>query len=124
MIFVDKNMGGIPPEVHSKLSAALSKCEQFNSNEELQSFFKSHLQLSLWANSLPQANNTDQLVIQVISFLVDKYHVDTNENRLVILVRLLCDRVVPVDSWHSTLSKLEKELSKQLNIVDNKISFN
>jgi ABC-type branched-subunit amino acid transport system substrate-binding protein len=137
MIFVNKNMGGIPHELHSKLSVVLSKCEQFYTNQELQSFFKGHRQLSCWADSLPQPNNTQQRVIQVMSFLVDKYRIDTNENGLVILVRLLCSSFKPPDSRHSALSQLEKELNKQLNIVelekernkqpnivDNKISFN
>lgn len=115
-------MRGISPELYSKLSASLSRCEQFNSNEELQSFFNGHSQLSLWANSLPQGINTDQRVTHVIGFLVGKYH--TNKNGLVILVRLLCETFDPKDSRHSTLSKLEKELNKQLNSVDNKTSFN
>jgi predicted MPP superfamily phosphohydrolase len=113
--FTNNDMPGIPDQLYNRLSKALSKCEQFESNEELRSLFKGYALLSPWANSLPQANSTAQRVTQVIAFLVERYRNDSKENVLVILVRLLSDTIDPVDSRHQTLSELADELNILLN---------
>ncbi|MEG4022516.1 metallophosphoesterase [Microcoleus sp. S13C4] len=113
--FVNNDMPGIPAQLYNRLSEALSKCAQFESNEELRSLFKGYDPLSPWANSLPQANNTAQRLTQVIAFLVDQYRYDTKENVLIILVRLLSNIIDPVDSRHQTLSELADELNIVLN---------
>ena len=117
--FANNHMPGIPAQLYKRLSEALSQCDQFKSNEELESFFSYDL-LSPWANSLPQANSTAQRVTRVISFLKDKYRSDTNENVLTILVRLLSNTIDPLDSRHHTLS----ELADELNIVLNRSGSN
>ncbi|MEG3836403.1 hypothetical protein [Microcoleus sp. Z1_C3] len=113
--FAKNNIPGIPAQLYNRLSEALSKCEQFESNEELRSLFKGYALLSPWANSLPQANSTAQRVTLVIAFLLNQYRRDTKENVLVVLVRLLSDTIDPVDSRHQTLS----ELADELNIIFN-----
>lgn len=109
--FENNDMPGIPAPLYKRLSEALSQCDQFESNEELRSLFKGYAILSPWANSLPQANSTAQRVTLVIGFLVEQYRYDTKENVLVILVRLLSQRIESVDSRHQTLSELADELS-------------
>lgn len=113
--FENNDMPGIPAPLYNRLSEALSKCDQFESNEELRSLFKGYALLSPWANSLPQANSTAQRLTLVIGFLVEQYRNDTKENVLVILVRLLSQTVDPVDSRHQTLSELADELNIFLN---------
>ena len=101
---------GIPDELRHQLYKALLECDQFETDQELQSFFKGQARLSPWANSLPEGKNTAQRVTLVIGFLVNRYRRDTNENVLVILVNSLSSTIDPADTRNQTLSELAEKL--------------
>ena len=101
---------GITDELRHQLYKALLECDQFETNQELKSFFKGQARLSPWANSLPEGKNTAQRVTLVIGFLVNRYRRDTNENVLVILVNSLSSTIDPADTRNQTLSELAEKL--------------
>jgi hypothetical protein len=102
---------GIPPEIYRRLRNALLDCEQFDSVERLRNFFRANASLTPWRDHW-QAGSPSEIVDDAIGYLNNKYRSDTNENALVILVRLLAESIDPADSRHQTLVDIARELSR------------
>jgi hypothetical protein len=105
---------GIPSEIYGKLRNSLSDCEQFDSVQQLRNFFRVNASLTPWRDHW-QAGSPSELVDDAIGYLNNKYRSDTNENALVILVRLLAESIDPTDSRHQTLVDIAQELSVVLS---------
>jgi hypothetical protein len=101
---------GITSEIYSKLRNSLLDCEQFDSVKRLRNFFRVNALLTPWRNHW-QAGSPSELVDDAIGYLKNKYRSDTNENALVILVRLLAESIDTGDSRHQTLLDIAQELS-------------
>ncbi|MEG4008235.1 serine protease [Microcoleus sp. Pol11C1] len=112
------NMPGIPPEIYARLYEALLDCDQFDDAGTLRKFFKGNAPLNPWRNSWQQGSPS-KLVEEVIGYLCEKRRDDTKENALVILVRLLANRIDSADSRHQILNKLAQELNSVLSDSNN-----
>ncbi|TFI50774.1 serine protease [Mastigocladus laminosus UU774] len=99
-------MPGIDPKTYSQLCEALLDCEQFDEAQRLRNFFKANAALRpwrhRWKNSSPR-----ELVEDAIGLLNDKHTSDTNENALIVLIRLLAN--IPENN-HQILIKLAEKL--------------
>ncbi|NEQ64359.1 MAG: hypothetical protein F6K21_02450 [Symploca sp. SIO2D2] len=111
---IKDDMAGVPIEIYNRLSEALLDCDQFDDAQTLRNFFKGHTPLRPWRHRW-QASSPPKLVEDAIGFLNDKYHSDTNENALVLLVRLLAKRIDKADARHRTLTELAQELDTVLS---------
>ncbi|MDF5726661.1 MAG: caspase family protein [Rhizonema sp. PD38] len=103
-------MPGIPPELHTRLRNALLECEQFASNDALQSVVSPYPPLKPWRFNLPQTNSIPSRVDAVIGYLVGKRRSDTQENALVLLLHLLSTLIDKEDERHHQLLNLAAEL--------------
>ncbi|MEZ2341485.1 serine protease [Microcoleus sp.] len=112
------NMSGIPPEINDRLYEALLDCDQFDDAGTLRKFFKGNAPLNPWRNHWQQGSPS-KLVEEAIGYLCDKHRDDTKENALVILVRLLANRIDSADSRHQILDKLAQELNSVLSGSNN-----
>ncbi|GET39958.1 hypothetical protein [Microseira wollei] len=112
------NMSGIPPEIYDRLYEALLDCDQFDDAGTLRKFFKGNAPLNPWRNHWQQGSPS-KLVEEAIGYLCDKHRDDTKENALVILVRLLANRIDSADSRHQILDKLAQELNSVLSGSNN-----
>jgi len=104
---------GIPPTMYSQLREALLDCGPFGNDSQLRSVF-AHAKLRPWRHNVPQAANPADRVDAVIAFLVEKQRADTKENALVLLLRVLSERLDPADECHQRLSRLVGELEGAL----------
>ena len=104
---------GIPPTMYSQLRKALLDCGPFGNDSQLRSVF-AHAKLRPWRHSVPQAANPADRVDAVIAFLVEKQRADTKENALVLLLRVLSERLDPADECHPRLTRLASELELAL----------
>jgi AAA-like domain len=108
-------MPGIPEELTNQLRESLLKCEEFQSNANLQSLFVNQ-SISPWKANCPEANDLSSRVDTVINYLVDK-HSDTQENALVLLLKVLNQRKDKGDRQHQKLvdlvNNLEEAIAKQ-----------
>jgi V8-like Glu-specific endopeptidase len=111
-------MSGIPPEIYDRLYEALLDCDQFDDAGTLRKFFKGNAPLNPWRNYWQQGSPSN-LVQEAIGYLCDKHRDDTKENALVILVRLLANRIDSADSRHQILDKLAQELNSVLSGSNN-----
>lgn len=119
-------MPGIPPEIGPRLRQALSDCAQFQSHDRLFNFFDANEPLKPWRDDLPEVNNRADRAERVIGFLVHQKRSDTQENVLLILLRLLKDQIDPIKPLHQTLSDLLQKLATVLSdsqTYSNVVSF-
>jgi hypothetical protein len=110
---LSSNMSGLPSEIKIRLTNALLDCDQFESIEKLRNLFKANALLTPWKSIVKGGSSPSELVGNAIGDLNTRFHTDTGENVLVILVRILADSIDPGDSHHRTL----KELAEELNVV-------
>jgi hypothetical protein len=106
---------GIPPTMYSQLREALLDCGPFGNDSQLRSVF-AHAKLRPWRHSVPQAANAADRVDAVIAFLVEKQRADTKENALVLLLRVLSERLDPADECHPRLARSADELELVLGV--------
>jgi len=99
--------------MYSQLREALLDCGPFENDSQLKSVF-AHAKLRPWRHSVPQAANPADRVDAVIAFLVEKQRAGTKENALVLLLRVLSERLDPADECHSRLDRLAGELELAL----------
>jgi len=107
-------MAGIPPTMYSQLREALLDCGPLASDGQLRAVF-AHPLLKPWRSSVPQAPNLAARADAVIAFLVEKRRADTKENALVLLLRVLAERLDPADECHPRLAELADELELALS---------
>jgi len=104
------NMPGIPPEIYPRLRQVLSDCDQFKSHGRLFDFFDANQPLKPWCDDLPEVDNRTERAERVMGLLVHEIRSDTQENVLLILLRLLKDQIDSIKPLHKTLSELLQEL--------------
>jgi len=109
----EKSRVGISSALHSKLRRALLDCGSLASNDQLSAVF-AHPLLKPWRNNVPQVPNRATRADAVIAFLVEKRRADTKENALVLLLRVLSERLDPADECHPRLARLADELEPAL----------
>jgi hypothetical protein len=80
-----------PSEIYRQLRQALSDCDQFKSHGRLFDFFDANEPLQPWCDDLPEVDNRAERAERVIGLLVNQFRSDTQENALLILLRLLKD---------------------------------
>jgi hypothetical protein len=114
---VSSDMSGLPSEIKIRLTNALLDCDQFQSIERLRTFFKVNALLTPWKFLVRGGSSPSELVENAIGDLNTRFHSDTEENVLVILVRLLADSIDPGDSHHQTLAELAEELNVVLHFL-------
>ncbi|WP_341731825.1 hypothetical protein [Microcoleus sp. EPA2] len=104
------------PKIYPRLRQALSDCAQFQSHDRLFNFFDANEPLKPWRDDLPEViNNRAERAERVIGFLVDQKRSDSQENVLLILLRLLKDQIDPIKPLYQTLSGLLQELNPLLS---------
>lgn len=104
---------GIPSPLYQQIRHALLDCCPLDTNAALRAVF-TDARISMWRNDLPEANNKTERAEQVISFLLHKRHNSGKENGLVLLIKVLSDRVSFQDECHRRLSKLASNLEQEL----------
>jgi hypothetical protein len=105
-------MAGIPSHLYRRLQALLLRSEAFESNAALRTLFVDQ-RLAPWRNQVPEATNRQGRVQALIAFLADRYNVQ-GQNALVLLLRVLRERVDPGDRLHHDLDTLAEALSAAL----------
>jgi hypothetical protein len=95
--------------MHKRVRETLLDCGPFEKDSQLRAVF-AHPKLRPWRHSLPQAGNPADRVDATIAFLVEKHRADTQENALVLLLRVLSERLDPGDECHHRLAALADEL--------------
>jgi hypothetical protein len=88
-------------------------CGPFGDDADLRAVF-AHAKLKPWLHSVPQAHNPAARVDRVVAFLIDKHRSDTKENALVLLLRVLSERLDVADECHQRLVALAAELERAL----------
>ncbi len=106
-------MAGIPSAMYNPLKQALLDCGPFESDAALRAIFVDD-RLKPWRDSLPQASNLAARAEAVMAFLVEKRRADTKENGLVLLLRVLSERLNPAAECHPRLAKLADDLERAL----------
>ncbi len=103
---------GILTNLYSQLRTVLLDCGSFATDRELKVIFVDK-RLSPWRNRLPQADNPSGRVESVIDFLHNQYN-DVEENVLVLLLRVLSERLDPGDACHQRLADLASEFEREV----------
>ena len=106
---------GLTSEIYRQLRQALSDCDQFKSHGRLFDFFDANEPLKPWCDDLPEVDNRTERAERIIGLLVNQFRSDTQENVLLILLRLLKDQINPIKPLHQTLSGLLQELAPLLS---------
>jgi hypothetical protein len=106
-----RNLSGILPDVNKRLRTTLLNCDVFASNTELRGVFVD-ARLSPWRNRVPEASSPASRVRAIINLLHYQYS-DTQENALVLLLRVLSDHIDPGDALHHQLIELADELEHE-----------
>lgn len=106
-------MSAIPAEILSRLYRTLLNCGPFNTDDMLRAVF-SDARLNAWYQHLPQAHNPDERIRLTVDFLRDRYNA-TQENALVLFLRVLSEQTSPNDACHQTLAQLADELVPMLS---------
>ena len=104
-------MPGIPSNVYNPLKRALLDCGPFERDDSLRAVFADD-RLKPWQQSLPQSSNPTGRAEAIIAFLADRRRADTNENALVLLLRVLSERRDPADECFPRLVRLAEELEE------------
>ncbi len=104
---------GILSNLYSQLHTILLNCGSFATDREMKVIFVDK-RLSPWQNRLPQADNPTGRVESIIDFLHNQ-HNDVDENALVLLLRVLHERLDPGDACHQRLVDLERAVLHDLD---------
>ncbi|GAB4537166.1 MAG: hypothetical protein Kow0063_23520 [Anaerolineae bacterium] len=104
-------MADISSGLHKRLRETLLDCGPFEDDSQLRAVF-AHPKLKPWRHSLPQASNPAGRVDATIDFLRERRRADTRENALVLLLRVLSERLDPGDECHLRLVELAGELAQ------------
>lgn len=105
------NTPGLPPHMYRNIQLLLEKCKEFTSDNTLRAVFVDS-RLAPWRNMLPQASGVTERVQNSISVLFDRYHSDTQDNALVLLLRVLAEQTDPGDALQPQLTRAADELAR------------
>ena len=109
----EEPMAGISSDMYRQLRKALLDCGPFGDDSQLRTIF-AHPKLRPWRHNVPQAPNPAARVDTAIDFLIERHRADTQENALVLFLRVLSDRLDPADECHPRLVKLADQLEDAL----------
>ncbi|NJN68337.1 MAG: CHAT domain-containing protein [Chloroflexaceae bacterium] len=104
-----KGTKGIPADLFQPLRETLLDCGPFASDRDIWEVF-SHERLRPWRNRLPQASSYEARVDAIIAFLAEQWRSDTGENVLVLLLRVLSEKVDRADACHDRLEEMADAL--------------
>ena len=85
-------MAGITSELHQQIRTVLLDCGPFDDNSQIRDLFTDS-RISPWRFSLPSRDNIIARVEAYIAFLASKHRADNGQNALVLLLRVLSDRL-------------------------------
>lgn len=102
-------MSSVPSKLYNQIRKALLDCGPFENYAQLKGIF-AHPKLKPWRHSVPQAPSSVGLVDATIDLLMEKRRADTQENALVLLLRVLSERLDPGDECHHRLSEMADQL--------------
>ena len=85
-------MSGIPSNLHQQIRAVLLDCGPFDDNNQIRDLF-ADARISPWRFSLPNRDNIIARVEAYIAFLAGKNRADDGQNALVLLLRVLSERL-------------------------------
>ncbi len=103
---------GIPPALYKRLNETLLRCGPFDSNMALRSVF-SDQRIYAWQGKFPGADSPDARIKCIIDFLHSQYSA-SQENGLVLFLRVLSDLTDPGDACHIQLATLAGEIEMSL----------
>jgi internalin A len=104
--------GSISPATYSRLRHTLLDSGAFSSRNEFMSIF-ADTRMVPWRDTLPEATSSAERVTATINYLSTSYN-SSRENALVLLLRILADRINPSDVMHQELTNLSTELENEL----------
>jgi hypothetical protein len=96
-------MLGMPKVLQRPLRQILTNCDEFRSQGQLYSIFIID-ELSLWKNSLPEAESPNERVALTMSYLADKC-TKSGESVQALFLRVLADAYDYVDERHELLAE-------------------
>ena len=102
----------IPPNIKNRLRDVLIRCGPFENSREVKAVFVDG-RVSAWHNQVPEADTPFGRVDSAIDFLSRKFN-ETQDNALVLFLRVLHERANPGDSCHRYLAELTDELESVL----------
>jgi len=102
-------MTGIEPDLYNRLQETLLNCGSFESDHKLKAIFVDG-RIVPWADQVPETSNVQTRIQETITWLSGQARQDTNENGLVLLLRVLSDQKHSDDKCHHDLVKLANEL--------------
>jgi len=111
-----EDMSGIHPNIYKRLRTTLLNCGPFASDSELKAAFID-ARINPWRDRLPQAGNPASRVKATVDFLYNQYS-ETQENALVLLLRVLSDQSHSGDACHLELAELASELESAIKGPD------
>lgn len=106
----------ISASTYRQLISILLRCGPFDSNQALRATFVDR-RISLWRDSVQDADSPKQRVIRLIDFLCDKYNSE-QENALILFLYVLRDQTQPGDICYHDLEKFANEFSENRQKVD------
>ena len=106
-------MADTSSDMYRQLRKVLLDCGPFGDDSQLRTIF-AHPKLKPWRHNVPQAPNPAARMDTALAFLIEKRRADTQENALVLLLRVLSDRLDPADECHPRLVKLADQLEDTL----------
>ena len=106
-------MSGIPSDLHQQIRAVLLDCGPFDDNNQIRALF-ADARISPWRFSLPNRENIITRVEANIAFLAGKYRADDGQNALVLLLRVLSERLDEGDGCASRLTAVANDLAAAL----------
>jgi hypothetical protein len=103
---------GIPPELYSRLRGTLLRCDEFSGDDQLRAVFVNG-RIVQWRDRLPEASSREVRVMLVIDYLFERSRRDTEENALVLLLRVLADPIDHADARRQRLLDLASALERE-----------
>ncbi len=106
-------MSGIPPDLHQQIRAVLLDCGPFDDNSQIRDLF-ADARISPWRFSLPSRDNIIARVEAFIAFLAGKHRADDGQNALVLLIRVLSERLDENSDCQPRLTAVANDLAATL----------
>jgi len=106
-------MSGIPPDLHQRIRTVLLDCGPFDDNSQIRDLF-TDARINPWRFSLPSRDNVIARVEAFIAFLAGKHRADDGQNALVLLLRVLSERLDASSDCPHRLTAVANDLTATL----------
>lgn len=108
-------VAGIPSALYHRLCQVLPDCGKFfDDDQQLKAVFTNE-RIAPWRQDVPQSSDSVSRVHALINFLYPKRRSDTQENALVLFLRVLSGEIDSGDANHKQLADLASELEQSIN---------